>query len=93
MKTVAEKRAEQTEWAEQRRARRLPKIAFFDIVSQHSGKTVGQADDVEHAYQMAEDYRQNPDLLFMAIDTDGRDAGTWTLTEVLNRALEREIAS
>lgn len=86
-------RRAQALWASERLAQKRPRIASFDIVSLTSGKTIGHADDHEHVIELAEDYRQNPDLSFVGIDEDGRESGVWTLPEVLNGTFAAETAS
>ena len=86
-------RRAQAQWAEGRNARREVKLTSFDIISLASGATIGYADDKEHVIEMADDYRQNPDIAFVGIDEDGRETGSWTLTEVLNGTFEEELSA
>lgn len=85
-------RRKQAEWAQARRDAKVTKIASFDVVSLATGQTVAHADDPEHVVELASDYRQDPDLSFVAIDEDGREAGIWSIGEVLNGTFETELS-
>jgi hypothetical protein len=76
-----------------RRQKRQFRIASFDIVSQTTGNTIGHADDADEVMIRAEDYKQNPEILFIGIDQDGYQVNTWSLGEVLNGTFEAELAS
>jgi hypothetical protein len=75
------------------RQRKPIKIASFDVVSQASGRTIGQADDAAHVVELAEDYRANPEIMFIGIDESGYQVQTWTLGEVLNGTFEGELSA
>lgn len=68
-------------------------IMEWEVISLVSGKTIAFADSIDEARVLAADYQMNPDLSFIGIDKEGRQAQTWSSSQVLDGTMESELAS
>lgn len=76
-----------------RRQKKPLAVVEWEVISLISGKTITYADTLDEARIIAADYQANPDLAFVGIDSNGQQAQTWSLAQVLDGTMENEIAS
>lgn len=66
---------------------------IYDIVSKVSGAVIAVADDEDEAQYIAQSYRVNPDLEFVGMDSLGREVGRWSISEVVDGALDELVGT
>lgn len=65
-------------------------IDHFQVVSR-IGHFLHDALTVQEANSLAEDYQQDGDLIFIGMDASGSEVQIWTIDEVLNGYLDRDV--